>query len=335
MSDGIPNPFEGLEAQLRRADRFRDAVDPVAAIAAYRTFTDFLRPRLAESGPPRDCRSRPAPARTAASWLTATATASTSALNLYTFWNSPLDTAPPLVQACIGEMTRLHADLATPLSVLDGTSARELVEIPDWRPTPSIHHPGTSPTSCASACSPPGWHLGRRDLLGARAAPPGGRAAPHRGRPVSALDPPTDRQLVHRRAAVHPAHPPAAARARGVVESGGGIPDYFLYHRIFEGAVRSRARVPRTVGCRAAAVERRQPPAAARHDAAVGSRRAALRRRSLDRAEAQLQVRRRATGLGARPSGLAAPDHRWVMLGALYATQLGPVRRRRPPRPSR
>ena len=48
MSDGIPNPFEGLEAQLRRADRFRDTVDPVAAIAAYRTFTEFLRPRLPE-----------------------------------------------------------------------------------------------------------------------------------------------------------------------------------------------------------------------------------------------------------------------------------------------
>ena len=70
MSDGIPNPFEGLDAQLRRADRFRDAVDPVAAIAAYRTFTDFLRPLLPELRT-----ARPARARTAASWPTATAAA--------------------------------------------------------------------------------------------------------------------------------------------------------------------------------------------------------------------------------------------------------------------
>lgn len=126
--DGTNPVLEGLEAQLRRADRFRDTVDPVAVIAARGQVTDFLTLRLpmlrvaaglpAERGTRAD--GRLIAARDGARVVEAD-------LRVYTFWDSPLDQAPPLVRACIARMRELHPAL----QVLDGRTARELVEIPD------------------------------------------------------------------------------------------------------------------------------------------------------------------------------------------------------------
>lgn len=237
MSDGIPNPLEGLDAQLKRAERFRDTVDPVAAIAAYRTFADFLRPRLPEL-------------RAAAGLPTETGTrkdgriiadrdgarTDPGALRLYTFWNSPLDTAPPLVQACISEMTRLHADLPTPLTVLDGASARELVEIPDAvADALEKDHPAHFSDFVRVSV------LDRLGGIWVDATCWAPAPLPQAVAPLltaGALYPRwTRRQIGNWFIAAVPRTPLIRLQRLALDawwRSGGGIPDYFLYHRIFE-----------------------------------------------------------------------------------------------------
>lgn len=127
-SSALGSMFEGLDAQLRRAERFRDTLDPKAAIAARKTIAAFLEPRIAAlreaAGLPRDAGTRSHGREIAER---DGARVESGALRVFTFWNSPVDQAPPLVQACIAQQRRLHPDLV----VLDGASARELVEIPD------------------------------------------------------------------------------------------------------------------------------------------------------------------------------------------------------------
>ncbi|MGX5772919.1 capsular polysaccharide synthesis protein [Microbacterium trichothecenolyticum] len=237
MSDVFPNPLEGLEAQLRRADRFRDTVDPVAAIAAYRTFTDFLRPRLPELRVAAGLPEQPGSRRDG--HLIAErdgARVDASALNLYTFWNTPLEGAPPLVQACVGEMTRLHADLPTPLTVLDGRSARELVEIPDAvADALEKDHPAHFSDFV---------RISVLDRLGGiwvdatcwAPAPLPGAVAPLLT--AGALYPRwTHRQIGNWFIAAVPGTPLIRLQRLALAawwDHGDGIPDYFLYHRIFE-----------------------------------------------------------------------------------------------------
>ncbi|WP_203580371.1 capsular polysaccharide synthesis protein [Microbacterium hibisci] len=237
MSTGIPNPFEGLEAQLRRADRFRDTVDPVAAIAASRTFADFLRPRLpglrvaaglpAEAGSRKDGR------------LIADrdgARVDPAALRLYTFWNTPLETAPPLVQACIAELTRLHADGPTPLTVLDGASARELVEIPDAAADAlEKDHPAHFSDFVRVSV------LDRLGGIWVDATCWAPAPLPDAVAPLltaGALYPRwTRHQIGNWFIAAVPSTPLIRLQRLALEawwESGGGLPDYFLYHRIFE-----------------------------------------------------------------------------------------------------
>lgn len=237
MSDGIPNPFEGLEAQLRRADRFRDTVDPVAAITAYRAFADFLRPRLPElrlaAGLPED------PGTRKGGRIIADrdgARVDPSALRLYTFWNTPLDTAPPLVQACIAEMTRLHAGSPTPLTVLDGASARELVEIPD-AVADALEKDHPAHFSDFVRISVLDRHGGIWvDATCWAPAPLPAAVAPLLT--AGALYPRwTRRQIGNWFIAAVPATPLIRLQRLALEawwESAGGIPDYFLYHRIFE-----------------------------------------------------------------------------------------------------
>jgi hypothetical protein len=237
VSDGIPNPFEGLEAQLQRADRFRDSVDPVAAIAAYRTFTEFLRPRLPElriaAGLPEHAGTRKDGRLLA---HRDGGRVDPSALNLYTFWNSPLDSAPPLVQACVGEMARLHDDLPTPLTVLDGTSARELVEIPDAvADALEKDHPAHFSDFVRISV------LDRLGGIWVDATCWAPAPLPQAVAPLltaGALYPRwTRRQIGNWFIAAVPATPLIRLQRLALQawwESDGGIPDYFLYHRIFE-----------------------------------------------------------------------------------------------------
>jgi hypothetical protein len=237
VSDGIRNPFEGIDAQLKRADRFRDSVDPVAAVAAYRTFTDFLTPRLPEL---REAAGLPAEVGTRRDGKALAAREGAkvdpAALNLYTFWNAPLDTAPPLVQACVGELTRLHADLPTPLTVLDGASARELVEIPDAvaRALEQDHPAHFSDFVRVSVLDELGgiWV----DATCWAPAPLPAAVAPLLT--AGALYPRWTRRQIGNWFIAAVAGTPLIRLQRLALrawwESGGGIPDYFLYHRIFE-----------------------------------------------------------------------------------------------------
>ena|GEM_PF-2473482 len=237
MSDGIPNPLEGLEAQLRRADRFRDSVDPVAAITAYRTFADFLRPRLPELRVAAGLGEEPgtrADGRAIAE--RDGARVDPSALNLYTFWNTPLGTAPPLVQACVGDMARLHADLPTTLTVLDGASARELVEIPDAvADALEKDHPAHFSDFVRVSVLD---RLGGIWVDATCWAPAPLPAAVAPLLTAGALYPRwTRRQIGNWFIAAVPATPLIRLQHLALEawwESGGGIPDYFLYHRIFE-----------------------------------------------------------------------------------------------------
>ena len=237
MSDGIPHPFNGLDAQLRRAQRFRDTVDPVAAVAAYRRFSDFLTPRLPElraaAGLPAEAGTRKHGKLIAAR---DGARVEPSSLNLYTFWNSPLDTAPPLVRACIAQLTRLHADLPTRLTVLDGTSARELVEIPDAvADALEKDHPAHfSDFVRVSVLERYGgiWV----DATCWAPAPLPDAVAPLLS--AGALYPRwTRRSIGNWFIAAVPATPLIRLQRLALQawwESGGDLPDYFLYHRIFE-----------------------------------------------------------------------------------------------------
>ncbi|MBW9092442.1 hypothetical protein JNB62_01960 [Microbacterium jejuense] len=237
MSDGIRNPFEGLDAQLRRTARFRDSVDPVAAVAAYRTFTDFVRPRLpglrAAAGLPADPGTRADGKAIAAR---DGARVDPDALRLYTFWNAPLDTAPPLVQACVGEMTRLHAGSPTPLTVLDGASARELVEIPDAvaRALEKDHPAHFSDFVRVSVLDELGgiWV----DATCWAPAPLPAAVAPFLT--AGALYPRWTRRQIGNWFIAAVSGTPLIRLQRLTLqawwESGGGIPDYFLFHRIFE-----------------------------------------------------------------------------------------------------
>ncbi|MBD3940160.1 hypothetical protein IF188_00415 [Microbacterium sp. NEAU-LLC] len=237
MSDGIRNPFEGLDAQLRRADRFRDSVDPVAAVAAYRTFTDFVRPRLADlrvaAGLPAEPGTRRDGKAIAARDGAAVDPAS---LGVYTFWNNPVDTAPPLVQACISELTRLHADQPRPLMVLDGASARELVEIPDAvaQALEKEHPAHFSDFVRISVLDRHGgvW----ADATCWAPAPLATAVAPLLT--AGALYPRWTRRQIGNWFIAAVAGTPLIRLQRLTLqawwESDGGIPDYFLYHRIFE-----------------------------------------------------------------------------------------------------
>lgn len=237
MTDGIRNPLEGLDAQLKRADRFRDSVDPVAAVAAYRTFTDFVRPRLpdlrAAAGLPAEPGTR-ADGRAIAA--RDGARVDPAALDLYTFWNSPLETAPPLVQACIGELTRLHAELPTPLRVLDGASARELVEIPDAVARALEHdHPAHFSDFVRVSVLD---RLGGIWVDATCWAPAPLPAAVAPLLTAGALYPRWTRRQIGNWFIAAVAGTPLIRLQRLTLqawwESGGGIPDYFLYHRIFE-----------------------------------------------------------------------------------------------------
>lgn len=232
-ASGPESLLNGLDAQLRRAERFRDSVDPVAAIAAYRTFTEFFRPRVpalrieaglsAQPGTRDDGRAiaeqdgaRVDPGR----------------LGVYTFWNSPIEQAPPLVQACIAEIRRRHPDL----HVLDGHSARDLADIPDAVAAAlETDHPAHfSDFVRVSVLDRHGgiWV----DATCWAPAPLPAAVAPLLT--AGALYPRWTRHQIGNWFIAAVAGTPLIRLQRLALEawwtSGGGIPDYFLYHRIFE-----------------------------------------------------------------------------------------------------
>ena len=115
---------------MERLAKFQDTLDLGAAFTAYTRVVQLLEPKLGElrtaaglpSTPPRFARwraRRAAPRRFAAMPVPSD--------RVFTYWNKPIDTAPPLVQACVAQLRRVYPQAR----VLDGPSVRELVEIPE------------------------------------------------------------------------------------------------------------------------------------------------------------------------------------------------------------
>ena len=121
--------MRGLQAQFERISKFEDTIDPVAAFTTAQRVFELLDGNLEEF---RTSAGLPERAPWFAGWRTGAVTRRFAEMpipssRVFTYWDKPLDSAPPLVQACIAQLRRVHPTL----QVLDGASARELIEIPD------------------------------------------------------------------------------------------------------------------------------------------------------------------------------------------------------------
>ncbi len=118
----------GLESQLSRMERFKDAVDPAAARRGGRIVTEFFTPRVpalrAAAGLPaghgRASRGRRLAARDGGR-------VDSAELKVYCYWDAGIDQAPELVRACIARVRELHPDAR----VLDSTGIHELITVPE------------------------------------------------------------------------------------------------------------------------------------------------------------------------------------------------------------
>lgn len=118
----------GLVAQFERTSKFQDSLDLGAAFVTYGRVTELLRPQLPELRVAAGLPAVPGPFAAIRARL---ATKQYAELpvptdRIYTFWDKPIDAAPPLVQACVAQLRAVYPHA----QVLDGVSARELVEIP-------------------------------------------------------------------------------------------------------------------------------------------------------------------------------------------------------------
>lgn len=120
--------WDGLLAQLRRSEKFRGTVDAEGAVETYLRLLHMLTPRLPELRLAAGLPQRPllgAAVRTRVRHL-APDVRTSRVTQVYSFWDSPLTDAPPLVQACMAQLRRVHPDA----QVLDLASAQELLDIP-------------------------------------------------------------------------------------------------------------------------------------------------------------------------------------------------------------
>lgn len=125
--DGV---VEGLRAQFERASHFEGDFDPVRAVEGYRRVVKLLSPRIAELRVAAGLPEKPPPfaaLRTRLAVPRKYADARLPTDRVYTFWDSPVDQAPPLVQACFAQLLENYPNAR----ILDGKSARELIDIPD------------------------------------------------------------------------------------------------------------------------------------------------------------------------------------------------------------
>lgn len=118
----------GLQAQLDRVSTFTDTIDPSASIETYRRLLRLLEPqqgrlRAAAGLPERPPRFASLRTRLAARRYASLPVPSD---RVFSYWDKPLDDAPPLVRACLAQLRSVYPSLR----VLDGRSVRELVPIP-------------------------------------------------------------------------------------------------------------------------------------------------------------------------------------------------------------
>lgn len=227
--------MSGLQAQLARVSKFQDTVDPAAAIATYGRVFQLLDSRLEEF---RVSAGLPERAPRFAGWRSHAVTRRYSrmpvpASRVFTYWDKPLETAPPLVQACVDQLRRVHPAL----QVLDGASVRELIEIPERIATLLEHdrpahfsdyvrtrvleeHGGIWVDATA-------WVHRNLDTDLQRTYLRAGTIFPRW----------TGRSIANWFIASQPGTPIIALQRRALDawwENNDDLPDYFLYHRIFE-----------------------------------------------------------------------------------------------------
>ncbi|NKX86544.1 capsular polysaccharide synthesis protein [Nocardia coubleae] len=118
----------GLRTQLERSAKFDETLDLDAAYATYWRVLELLGPQLPRLRVAAGLPARPPiMARWQVRFAGPYARTPVPSDRVFTYWNQPVDTAPPLVQACIAQIRRFYPHLR----VLDGASARDLVDIPD------------------------------------------------------------------------------------------------------------------------------------------------------------------------------------------------------------
>lgn len=118
----------GLDAQFARVEKFKDTADPASARRGGRLVTEFLELRLPElraaAGLPRGRGSR---ARGRQLAREAHTRAVENDLPVFCYWNSGPDNAPEVARACMAQLRALHPEA----HMLDAASVRELIDIPD------------------------------------------------------------------------------------------------------------------------------------------------------------------------------------------------------------
>ena len=109
--------LERLLIQARRAhDIYQSSIDPAASLAAHREVTKFVEQysdviRAKSTNRRAQLAALPAPA---------------DQLPIFSYWDSPLEEAPPLVRACLAQLRAVHPEAR----ILDRASVSELVDIP-------------------------------------------------------------------------------------------------------------------------------------------------------------------------------------------------------------
>lgn len=109
--------LSSLLTQVRRAQTyFAPTANPITALSTAAEVSEFVEARL---GVIRELARTPGSA-------SAPSLADEGPLPVFTYWNSEIGDAPPVVQACLAQLLRVHPQA----HVLNGRTARELIDIP-------------------------------------------------------------------------------------------------------------------------------------------------------------------------------------------------------------
>lgn len=115
MSSGGDDLLARLAAQARRAhDYYAPTVDPAASFAARREVQRFVREHLDDI---RSAAARPLPGADAGSF---------GPFPVFAYWADGEEAAPPLVRACLEQLRRVHPET----HVLDAAAAEAAVRLP-------------------------------------------------------------------------------------------------------------------------------------------------------------------------------------------------------------
>lgn len=234
--------LEGLRAQLDRTEHFRGTIKFNGAMETYRRLLDVIYPNLEDlrvgAGLPRQApltgsiRSFAATHAQSLAHVIGNGSGHSSTPPVYTFWDSPLSEAPALVQACVAQLRRVYPQT----QVLNADSVKARIEVPaqisgllnqgrpahysDYIRTRILEEEGGI-WADATLWLPAQLNTGRAGLLRA------GTVFPRYSRGV----------IANWFIASH-AHSSILRLQRQSLElwweNYDDLPDYFLYHRIFE-----------------------------------------------------------------------------------------------------